>query len=154
ADASRVRYLAGADRGDWSAALLDVTAAIRSYTTQKGREKYHTTISAVRYEPLRSKTEAHLGLFAEAHRSIDTIPRDCYDCDRARATVDALEGKGDAAAFWYARAIAEAPSIPFAYCDWGEMLLHQGQYDAAIAKFKLANEKGPHFADPLEMWGE
>ena len=26
--------------------------------------------------------------------------------------------------------------------------------DAAIAKFTLANQKGPHFADPLEMWGE
>ncbi|MGD0867190.1 MAG: hypothetical protein ABSA49_16735, partial [Rhizomicrobium sp.] len=26
--------------------------------------------------------------------------------------------------------------------------------DGAIAEFKLANEKGSHFADPLEMWGE
>jgi len=153
-DASRVRYLADADRGDWSAVLLDVTAAIRSYTTQKGRGKSHTAISAVRYEPLRSKAEAHLGLFAEAHRTIDATPRDCYDCDRARGTVDALEGKCDAAAFWYARAIDEAPSIPFAYADWGEMLLHEGKYDAAIAKFDLANAIGPHFADPLEMWGE
>ena len=34
------------------------------------------------------------------------------------------------------------------------MLLHEGEYDAAIAKFTLANAKGPHFADPLEMWGE
>ncbi len=34
------------------------------------------------------------------------------------------------------------------------MLLAKGDYDAAIAKFMLANQKGPHFADPLEMWGE
>jgi tetratricopeptide (TPR) repeat protein len=34
------------------------------------------------------------------------------------------------------------------------MLLRKGNYDAAIAKFTLANQKGPHFADPLEMWGE
>ena len=153
-DASRVRTLADADRDDWSAALLDVTAAIRSYTTQKGREKSHAVISAVLYEPLRVKAEAHLGLFAEAHRSIDATPRDCYECDRVRGTVDALEGRRDAAAFWYARAIAEAPSIPFAYADWGQMLLREGRNDAAIAQFKLAHDKGPHFADPLEMWGE
>jgi tetratricopeptide (TPR) repeat protein len=154
ADASHTRYLVDSDRADWSAALLDVTAAIRSYTTQKGYEKSHTAISEVRYEPLRSKAEAHLGLFAEAHRTIDATPRDCYDCDRARGAVDALEGRSNAAAFWYARAIEEAPSIPFAYADWGEMLLRKGDCTAAIAKFASANEKSPHFADPLEMWGE
>jgi len=34
------------------------------------------------------------------------------------------------------------------------MLLTKGDLDGAIAKFTLANEKGSHFADPLEMWGE
>jgi tetratricopeptide (TPR) repeat protein len=34
------------------------------------------------------------------------------------------------------------------------MLLRRGDCDGAIAKFSLANQKGPHFADPLEMWGE
>jgi tetratricopeptide (TPR) repeat protein len=154
ADASRVRSLADADRGDWRAALLDVTDAIRSNTTQTRRDKSRAAISAVRYEPLRSKAEAHLGLFAEAHRTIDATPRDCYDCDRARGTVDALEGKRDAAVFWYAHAIEEAPSIPFAYADWGQMLLRKGNIKDAIAQFERAHDKGPHFADPLEMWGE
>ena len=30
----------------------------------------------------------------------------------------------------------------------------RGKPDDAIAQFKLANQKGPHFADPLEGWGE
>ena len=34
------------------------------------------------------------------------------------------------------------------------MLLREGKYDAAIAKFESAHKKGPHFADPLELWGE
>src|SRR5215472_14855665 len=38
--------------------------------------------------------------------------------------------------------------------EWGRLLLARGQPDAAIEKFKLANQKGPHFADPLEGWGE
>jgi tetratricopeptide (TPR) repeat protein len=32
--------------------------------------------------------------------------------------------------------------------------LRKGDFDGAIAKFESANKKGPHFADPLEMWGE
>src|SRR5215469_7565959 len=34
------------------------------------------------------------------------------------------------------------------------MLLRRGDYDGAIAKFEQAHDKGPHFADPLELWGE
>ncbi len=29
-----------------------------------------------------------------------------------------------------------------------------GKASAAIEKFKLSSQKGPHFADPLEGWGE
>ena len=47
-----------------------------------------------------------------------------------------------------------APSIPFAYAEWGAMLMAKGDLDGAIAKFEIAHAKGPHFADPLEMWGE
>jgi len=32
--------------------------------------------------------------------------------------------------------------------------LARGKPDDAIAKFTVANKKGPHFADPLEGWGE
>ena len=32
--------------------------------------------------------------------------------------------------------------------------LDRRQPDGAIAKFRRANQKGPHFADPLEGWGE
>ena len=34
------------------------------------------------------------------------------------------------------------------------MMLRKGDLDGAIAKFTIANQKGPHFADPLELWGE
>jgi len=32
--------------------------------------------------------------------------------------------------------------------------LRRGQREAAIAKFAVAHEKGPHWADPLERWGD
>ena len=36
----------------------------------------------------------------------------------------------------------------------GSSLLARGEPEGAIAKFAIANQKGPHFADPLEGWGE
>jgi hypothetical protein len=56
--------------------------------------------------------------------------------------------------WWFARAAAAGPSLPVADADWGQPLLERGQPDAAIAKFTLANQKGPHFANPLEGWDE
>jgi len=32
--------------------------------------------------------------------------------------------------------------------------LARGKPDDAIAQFTISNKKGPHFADPLEGWGE
>jgi len=89
-----------------------------------------------------------------ARAIIARTPADCYDCLRMRGQIDAAERNWGGAAYWFAKAVAAAPSIPFAYAAWGEMLLHKGDVDAAITKFQQAHVKGPHFADPLEMWGE
>jgi tetratricopeptide (TPR) repeat protein len=49
---------------------------------------------------------------------------------------------------------ARSPSVPFSDTDWGEALLRKGDFEGAIAKFKVANAISPHFSDPLEIWGE
>ena len=33
-------------------------------------------------------------------------------------------------------------------------MMAKGDLDGAAAKFESAHAKGPHYADPLEMWGE
>jgi tetratricopeptide (TPR) repeat protein len=104
--------------------------------------------------PLLAVARAHLGDLAGAQALAAASPQDCYPCLRARAQVAELSGRPGNADLWFARAIREAPSVPFAYHDWGRALLARGQPDAAIEKFKLANRRGPHFADPIEMWGE
>jgi tetratricopeptide (TPR) repeat protein len=98
--------------------------------------------------------DAELGDFRSAHQTIDKTPVDCVICLRVRGRIDALEKNWSGANYWFSHAVAAAPSIPFAYADWGAMLLLKGDLDGAIAKFENANAKGPHFADPLEMWGE
>ena len=104
--------------------------------------------------PVVALARAKLGDFKEAHALIDRTPGDCDPCLRIRGQIDAAEKNYDGAAFWFAKLEKMEPSIPFADEDWGQALLERGDPDAAIAKFTLANQKGPHFANPLEMWGE
>jgi tetratricopeptide (TPR) repeat protein len=76
------------------------------------------------------------------------------DCYRFRA--DILDGRGDwpAAQKAYADAVALAPDLPAAYYSWGVALAKHGDLDGAAAKLKDANQKGPHWADPLKAWGD
>jgi hypothetical protein len=94
------------------------------------------------------------GDFSGAHAEIDKTPADCGLCLRTRGRIDGFEKNWGGADYWFARAVLDAPSTPFAFTDWGRVLLDKGDADGAIAKFTLANQKGPHFADPLEGWGE
>ena len=101
-----------------------------------------------------AEAKAEEGDLAEARRLIAATPGNCYDCVRMRGKIDAAAKDWAAAAYWFAKAVQEAPVIPAAWTDWGAMLLAKGDRDGAIAKFAIAYAKGPHFADPLELWGE
>ncbi|HEY3778057.1 MAG TPA: hypothetical protein VGL35_08355 [Rhizomicrobium sp.] len=114
----------------------------------------NTAILATGYRPWLALAKAELGDGTGAGRVIGATPPDCYDCVRVRGKIAALAQRWGAAAYWFRIATKQGPSLPFAYTDWGEMLMARGDYDAAIAQFTLANRKSPHFADPLEMWGE
>ncbi|HET7084781.1 MAG TPA: hypothetical protein VFI23_08430 [Rhizomicrobium sp.] len=112
------------------------------------------TVSQREFAPRVARAKAMLGDIAGAQALIAATPADCYDCIRARAVIAALAGEPGRADYWFTRAVRDAPSLPFAYHDWGRSLLARGQPDAAIAQFMIANKKGPHFADALEGWGE
>jgi tetratricopeptide (TPR) repeat protein len=104
--------------------------------------------------PFTALAQAQLGNLAAAHALVDKTPVDCYLCVRMRGNIDALQKNWSGAGYWFARTAARAPSIPFAYADWGRMLMAKGDLDGAIAKFESAHRKGPRYADPLEIWGE
>jgi predicted Zn-dependent protease len=107
-----------------------------------------------RDRPMLAEAEARAGDVAGARTLIESAPADCYDCARVRGVVAALSQDHADADRWFAAAARQAPSLPFAYVDWGAALLARGDLRAAIAKLELAHGKGPHFADPLELWGE
>jgi tetratricopeptide (TPR) repeat protein len=111
-------------------------------------------VDAVETKPMIAMALALAGDAAGARRIADSTPAGCYACQISRAAAAVAAKDWARADFWFAHATALAPSLPFAYTDWGAMLLGEGKHDAAIAQFRDANLKGPHFADPLEMWGE
>jgi tetratricopeptide (TPR) repeat protein len=104
--------------------------------------------------PAAALAAAHNNDMQTANDLIGQTPRDCYYAVRVRGEMAAVTRHWNESARWFAEAVADAPSIPFAYAEWGHMLMTKGNLDGAIAKFQTANGKGPHFADPLEMWGE
>ena len=104
--------------------------------------------------PIFAQALALAGDMKGAHALVDKSPLDCTICLRERGILDTMDRNWGGADYWFARAAKDAPSPPFVWTDWGRMKLRQGDARAAIAKFEIAHGKGPHFADPLEMWGE
>src|SRR5450631_753539 len=76
------------------------------------------------------------------------------DCYRFKGDLLDLRGDWAGAQEWYAKAVKLAPSLPAGYYSWGVALAKHGDLDGAAAKLKLANQKGPHWADPLKAWGD
>jgi tetratricopeptide (TPR) repeat protein len=143
------QFMTLAGRGEWQEAQAELAATLNSPLVG------NTFIIPDRMlRPWLALAEAKAGDMKAALTEIERSPLDCYLCLRMRGNIDAIGGNWAGAAYWFARAVDAAPSIPFAYTDWGAMLLAKGDSDGAIAKFRLAHDKGPHFADPLEMWGE
>ena len=146
------RMLIYAEMEDWQAISSLEAAAKRDAKAYAGGIRITGSFDTLR--PYLALARAHLGDFAGAEAMIAPAPGDCDTCLRARAQLAELEGNQARADWWFARSEAQTPSIPFTDALWGEALLKRGQPDAAIDKFKLANMKGPKFADPLEGWGE
>ena len=104
--------------------------------------------------PLLALARAKLGDVADADAMGSATPPDNYEWIRMRGQIAALRRDWPVADGWFAEATRQAPSIPFAFTEWGAALLAKGDPDAAIGKFELAHQKGPNFADPMELWGE
>ncbi len=149
----RKTYLAQAEivSKDWKGALKDGADA---ETSGKRAAGFSAGVLSDLVWPNLARARFETGDRAGAFALIGRTPLDCYACVDMRGNIDAAAKNWDGAAFWFAKVVRQAPSIPLAYSDWGAMLLAKGDLDGAIAKFQIANQKGPHFADPLEMWGE
>jgi len=138
---------------DWQSVFTQEPAAEQAMRATQVGWDFDSHFNRI-LRPWLALAKAHLGDVAGGQSLIATTPLDCYDCVRIRGQIAAIAGNPVQADSWFARAVHDGPSLPFAYHDWGRSLLARGKPDEAIAQFTLANQKGPHFADPLEGWGE
>ena len=157
ADVALVRGQIALARGDWrgAARAFEEAEMLGHARAQAEAGIYSDAIYRhLTAGPWLAYALAMQGETARAEAILKTLSGDCYVCTRIRGRIAAHEGRMGAAAWWFARAAAQAPSLPFAETDWGAMLLARGDTAGAIAKFAQANRKAPHYADALELWGE
>jgi tetratricopeptide (TPR) repeat protein len=143
-------FFVQASAGDWMEAAASLEQTDRA-TLRRG------DVNAVRHTliwPWLAYAWVQTGRLKDAEALIAKTPLDCTLCLEMRGRIDEAKGDAAGAEYWFAKAVADAPSLPFGETDWGGMLYRRGDYDGAILKYQNANRKSPHFADPLEMWAE
>ena len=144
-----VKLLLAADRSDWAAAAKEGVEA-REGIRDPLVPFYAPALGCVAAVALE-----HAGQSAEADRSFAMVANpNSVACQSYRGDVLDMRGDWVEAQRIYAQAVAAAPDLPFAYCSWGLALARHGDLPGAIAKLQAANQRGPHWADPLKAWGD
>ena len=147
-------YWIAAASADWPAALTDAKVCDAWLDAHTPTDKLFGQMRVVWIQPLVALAMAKTGDVAGAEALISATPLDCYLCARVRGQIAAIQRDWPTAERWFAEAVRQAPSLPFAYSEWGSILISKGDTSDALAKFTAAHEHGPHFADALKGWGD
>ena len=134
----------------WDEVIVDDGPIQALFSKYPGLRSY----APVRELPWLALAQARLGNFKAAELLIAQTPEECDICLRTRAQLAVMQKQNARADLLFAKAVQAQPEAPFAEADWGAALLARGDVDGAIARLMLASQKGPRFADPLEVWGE
>ena len=147
-------YWIAATANDWAAALVDARACDSWLEMHAAENKLFAHLRLVWIQPLEALAMARSGDVGGAESLVSATPLDCYLCARVRGQVAAIKRDWPTSGHWFSEAVRQAPSLPFAYSEWGEMLLAKGDMEGAIANFDSAHKKTAHFADALKGWGD
>ena len=159
-DVQRARWYVRSAAGDWPQAAIAAKALVDDAEAAKAKVAGSEQAGQVElrlqtlYRPWLAEAEAMTGDVMGAKALIAASPPDCYLCVRVRARIAAMSGDATGADRAFAEAVRQAPNLPKAYLEWGQVLLARGDLAGAAAKFDLASQKGPRFADPLKDWGD
>jgi tetratricopeptide (TPR) repeat protein len=149
AAAAFARALIAEELGDLAAAVKEWDAYGIAYANPTVHTQSPSTIcwAVVPYEKTRQPAKADAALNA-----IGTLTY--VDCYRFRGDMLEIRGDWTGAQEWDRKAVKLAPSLPAGYYSWGIALAKHGNLAGAAAKLEIANQKGPHWADPLKAWGD
>jgi tetratricopeptide (TPR) repeat protein len=129
---------------DWDRGLASPSAKSIPYLNRYPRQRCWLPIV---YEMAGRRGDADAAIASTK----DLTNADCY-----RFRADVFDHRGDwvQAEETYAAGVARTPSLPHVYFSWGTALAGHQQYAAAIEKLAAAHARGPHWADPLKVWGD
>jgi tetratricopeptide (TPR) repeat protein len=149
AAAAFTRALLAEETQDFKAAAKewDIYAGAYANPTVSTANPAYICFAALSYEKTSQSAKAEAALKPFGNSTF-------VDCYRFRADLQEIRGDWAGAQVWYAKAVKLAPSIPSGYYSWGVALAKNGDLAGAADKLKLANQKGPHWADPLKAWGD
>jgi len=147
-------YWIAATSNEWPAALIDARACDSWLEMHAAENKLFAHLRLVWIQPLEALAMARSQDVGDAESLVSATPLDCYLCVRVRGQVAATKRDWPTSEHWFSEAVRQAPTLPFAFSEWGNMLLSKGDFDGAIAKFQSAHQKSPHFADALKGWGD
>lgn len=112
-------YWIAAASADWPAALSDARASDAWLETHASGNRLFSRMRSVWIQPLEAQAMARTGDFAGAEALIASTSLDCYLCVRVRGQIATIKRDWPAAEHWYSEAARQAPSLPFAYSEWG-----------------------------------
>ena len=153
AAASMAKALLAEEVGDLTAATAAWDAFAISYSNPAVHSENppYMCYAAPAYEKTGQHAKADATLDAPLNATGYSTFVDCY-----RFKGDVLELRGDwvGAQAWYAKAIKLSPNSPSGYYSLGMALVKHDDLRGAAEQFRLANQQGPHWADPLKAWGD
>jgi tetratricopeptide (TPR) repeat protein len=142
-----VRGRLAREKGDTATSITEMEAFQTSYANPDVSSQYPGYLCWV------ASVEAAAGRPEKADLVLGSAGS-YVDCYRFRA--DVLDDRGDweGAQRAYAAAVTLAPDLPAGYYSWGVALARHDELAVAEEKFRDANRRGPHWADPLKAWGD
>jgi tetratricopeptide (TPR) repeat protein len=97
---------------------------------------------------------ARTGDIAGAQALIAAAAADCDRCVLTSAQIAAMAGRVPESDQLFARAAAMMPSFPQPHYEWGRARLARGDLAGALAEFRIAQKRQPHWADPFKLEGD
>jgi tetratricopeptide (TPR) repeat protein len=134
----------------WGEAVVDLVAADRANEINPAA----ATVRRTTLWPILAATMATAGNVSGARRLATKLPMDSDYTPWALGVVASYSGDMRSADYWFAKAVGRAPSYPLFYYTWAQALALHGDLERAAEILRTAHEKGPRYADPLELWGE
>lgn len=150
-DITRAQMAAGIAfaNGEWSEIVRQIGGVDRTGVAAADWLLFRTLS-----HPLLVEALANLGDARRATVIAAGLPLDCYRCVMVRGVAAEAAGDRASADRWFAEAIRQGPSLPFANEERGRARVARGDLDGAEADFREANRRSPNWADPLKGWGD